>query len=129
RPLSVQPGTRRRALVLRKVLARALRSDAPDRRADGHHRRGHPVARDLDAPRRAARAGRRKLMKSLRTYLALAALAGGLSTARNAAAAVFYSGESVSSVSATGVGALNTHLHSTSSLVWTATFDYGLTSA
>lgn len=67
--------------------------------------------------------------RSLLRCLVLAAFATVASHARDAAAAVFYSSESVSGVSTTGVAALNTHLHSTSSLTWTATFDYGLTSS
>ncbi|HEX4336164.1 MAG TPA: choice-of-anchor D domain-containing protein [Polyangiaceae bacterium] len=61
--------------------------------------------------------------------LVLGAVAFIASMARDAAAAVFYSGESVSGVSMTGVSSLNAHLNSTSSLRWTATFDYGLTSS
>ena len=72
---------------------------------------------------------KRSLAGWLRVLLVVAAVAVVASTSRNAAAAVYYSNESVSGVSTTGVTSLDTDLDSTSSLTWTATFDYGLTSS
>jgi hypothetical protein len=66
-------------------------------------------------------------LSAVRPWLVLGTLAAVLSMSVEAAAAVFYSSEFVSGVSMAGVASLNAHLHSTSSLTWTATFDYGLT--
>jgi hypothetical protein len=73
--------------------------------------------------------GTKRTGSSLLRCLVIAAIATVMSSSRAAAAAVFYSSEFVSGVSMNGVASLNAHLHSTSSLTWTATFDYGLTSS
>jgi hypothetical protein len=57
------------------------------------------------------------------TVLVLLALAG------EARAAMFFSGENATGVSSSGVGALHAHISSTSGLVYTAQFDFGLTTA
>jgi hypothetical protein len=67
--------------------------------------------------------------KALREKFAILVMLSLVALSRSAGAAVFYSSEYVVGVTQTGVASLNTHLHSTSSLSHTATFDYGLTSA
>jgi hypothetical protein len=59
----------------------------------------------------------------------LATLVVLLGLSGEAHAAMFFSGESASGVTASGVGALHAHIQSTSGLVYTAEFDFGLTTA